>query len=279
MIDKIKQIYSTLSGNDRILADFIITNPEEIVTMNINELAQRTGVSSSSVSRFSKLLFGMSFSQFKVAVAKSMSRLNGEEKEDYDVVLSDSLYQIERKLINNIKRLLEEVMENNSIQMISEVASLIAKSENIYIFGIGASGLATQDFAQKLIKLGKRALFNFDANLAILNSSLCTERDLVIAISYSGLTKEVLLPVRKAKQHRCPVVAITGGKRNRLTAESDYVLSIPLAESKIIRMTAIYSRYGQFVLIDALYLAVMKELGKTPDEIMANYKDLLLELK
>ena len=279
MIDKIRQIYSTLSGNDRILADFIIQNPEEVVTMNINELAKRAEVSSSSVSRFSKLLFGMSFSQFKVAVAKSMSRSNGEEKEDYDVVLSDSLYQIEKKLINNIKRLLEEVMENNSMQMISEVASLIAKSENIYIFGIGASGLATQDFAQKLIKLGKRALFNFDANLAILNSSLCTERDLVIAISYSGLTKEVLLPVRKAKQHHCPVVAITGGKRNRLTAESDYVLSIPLAESKIIRMTAIYSRYGQFVLIDALYLAVMKELGRTPDEIMANYKDLLLELK
>lgn len=279
MIDKIKQIYSTLSGNDRILADFIIANPEEVVTMNIDELAKRTSVSSSSVSRFSKLLFGMSFPQFKVAVAKNISRSSGDEKEDYEVVLTDSLYQIEKKLINNIKRLLEEVIELNSMQTISEVATMIARSENIYIFGIGASGLATQDFAQKLIKLGKRALFNFDANLAILNSSLCTENDLVIAISYSGLTKEVLLPVKKAKSQNCPVVAITGGKRNRLTAESDYVLSIPLAESKIIRMTAIYSRYGQFALIDALYLAVMKELGKTPDEIMANYKDLLLELK
>ncbi len=278
MIDKIKQICSTLTGNDKLLANFIIANPEEVVTMNINELASRASVSSSSVSRFSRLLFGMTFPQFKVAIAKSISRAD-EGMQNYDVELTDSLYQIEKKLIINIERVVQEVMDLNSMNTIQSVASLIAKSENIYIFGIGASGLATQDFAQKLIKLGKRAIFNFDANLAILNSSLCTSNDLVIAISYSGLTKEVLLPVRKAKSQNCPVVAITGGKKNRLASESDYVLSIPLAESKIIRMTAIYSRYGQFVLVDALYLAVMKELGKTPDEIMARYKDLLLELK
>lgn len=278
MIDKIRQIRSTLTGNDRLLANFIIANPEEVVTMNINELASRASVSSSSVSRFSRLLFGMTFPQFKVAIAKSISRAD-EGMQNYDVELTDSLYQIEKKLIINIERVVQEVMDLNSINTIQSVASLIAKSENVYIFGIGASGLATQDFAQKLIKLGKRAIFNFDANLAILNSSLCTPNDLVIAISYSGLTKEVLLPVRKAKSQNCPVVAITGGKKNRLASESDYVLSIPLAESKIIRMTAIYSRYGQFVLVDALYLAVMKELGKTPDEIMARYKDLLLELK
>lgn len=278
MIDKIKQICSTLTGNDKLLANFIIANPEEVVTMNINELASRASVSSSSVSRFSRLLFGMTFPQFKVAIAKSISRAD-EGMQNYDVELTDSLYQIEKKLIINIERVVQEVMDLNSMNTIQSVASLIAKSENIYIFGIGASGLATQDFAQKLIKLGKRAIFNFDANLAILNSSLCTPNDLVIAISYSGLTKEVLLPVRKAKSQKCPVVAITGGKKNRLASESDYVLSIPLAESKIIRMTAIYSRYGQFVLVDALYLAVMKELGKTPDEIMARYKDLLLELK
>ena len=278
MCDKIRQIRSTLTGNDRLLANFIIANPEEVVTMNINELASRASVSSSSVSRFSRLLFGMTFPQFKVAIAKSISRAD-EGMQNYDVELTDSLYQIEKKLIINIERVVQEVMDLNSINTIQSVASLIAKSENVYIFGIGASGLATQDFAQKLIKLGKRAIFNFDANLAILNSSLCTPNDLVIAISYSGLTKEVLLPVRKAKSQNCPVVAITGGKKNRLASESDYVLSIPLAESKIIRMTAIYSRYGQFVLVDALYLAVMKELGKTPDEIMARYKDLLLELK
>lgn len=279
MIDKIKQIYSTLTGNDKLLADFIIANPEEVVTMNINELAKRASVSSSSVSRFAKLLFGMTFPQFKVAIAKSISRAENDEKHDYNVELTDSLYQIEKKLVNNIDKVLKGVIALNNVQTISEVASLIAKSENIYIFGIGASGLATQDFAQKLIKLGKRAIFNFDANLAILNSSLCTSNDLVIAISYSGLTKEVLVPVKKAKRQNCPVVAITGGKKNRLSSISDYVLSIPLAESKIIRLTAIYSRYGQFALVDILYLAVMKELGKTPDEIMQGYKDLLLELK
>ena len=88
------------------------------------------------------------------------------------------------------------------------------------------------------------------------------------------------MPAKKAKELGCPVISISGGNKNKLTAVSDINLAIPLTESKIIRTTAIYSRYGQFLIIDMIYLALLKLLGEeSVDTIMEGYSDLLLELK
>lgn len=278
MKDKLKTIYTSLSGKDKEIATFLIANTEEALTLNISQVAKRINVSSASISRFTKLLFGMTFPQFKVALAKSLND-SENRKESFRLSLDDSIFQIEKRIAGNLGNLFSEIVELNKAELINQIAKKIAKAENIYLFGIGASGLVVQDLSQKLIKLGKRTLFNLDGNHAILNSSLCTPNDLVIAISYSGLTKEVLVPVKKAKKLGTPVVSLTGGRKNRLISESDYVLSVPLTEDKIIRMTAIYSRYGLFYLADILYMATLKELTDSPEKLMEKYKDLLLELK
>ena len=278
MIEKIRNIYPTLSDKDRKIADFMMADYEEMLSMNINELAERVGVSASTVSRFSNLVFGMSFPQLKVAMAKSLSSID-RKKNDFSMSMDDSLYQLESKLIGNISKLFGETIDMNPIQNIENAARLILDAGNVFIYGIGASGFAVQDLSQKLIKLKKRAIFNMDANLAIMNSALCTKNDIVIAISYSGLTKEVLLPVAKAKQNGCKIITISGGKKNKLVGMGDINLSIPLTESKIIRTTAIYSRYGQFLIIDMIYLALLKLMGSQVDDIMEGYSDLLMELK
>lgn len=278
MIDKLQSVYSSLTAKYKEVADFIIQNTDEFLTMNINDFARRIDVSSATISRFMKQVFGMTFPQVKVAFAKASS-LKPEEQEKSDITFAHSLFQIETSIANNVKKLFADTIQLNPVTKISVIAKMIAQAENIYLFGIGASGLAVQDFAQKLIKLGKRAIFNMDANLAILNSSLCTSKDLVIAISYSGLTREVLIPAKKARSRGCPVVCITGETQNKLMNVSDYILRIPSIEQMIIRITAIYSRYGQFFLVDLLYMATMKEITNDPETIMESYKDLLLELK
>lgn len=278
MIEKLKSIYPSLTTKYKAVADFIIPNTEEVLTMNINEFALRAGVSSATISRFMKQIYGMTFPQVKVAFAKESSQ-ESDSQEAIKITYAHSLFQIENNMASTLSKLISDTIQLNPVNNITTIASMIAKAENIYLFGIGASGLAVQDFAQKLIKLGKRALFNMDANLAILNSSLCTPKDLVIAISYSGLTREVLIPTKKAQSRNCPVVCITGETPNKLMSLSNLVLRVPSIELMIIRMTAIYSRYGQFFLIDLLYMATMKEITNDPETIMEAYNDLLLELK
>lgn len=246
--------------------------------MTIGGISEKSGVSVATVSRFSKTLFGVTFPQLKMMLAKELAEGNSKDN-DYTLAVEDGMMLIQMRMARNLEKLFRDTIELNPSDNLSIIAKRIVNAEHIYLFGIGASGLAVQDLAQKLVKLGKNATFNMDSNLAILNSSLCTERDFVIVISYSGLTKEVLIPAKKARSVGCPVLAITGTTKNPLQKNSDYRLSIPMTESKIIRITAIYSRYGEFFLIDLLFMAVMKELGMSADELIDRYNDLLLELK
>lgn len=246
--------------------------------MTIGGISEKSGVSVATVSRFSKTLFGVTFPQLKMMLAKELAEGNSKDN-DYTLAVEDDMMLIQMRMARNLEKLFHDTIELNPSDNLSIIAKRIVNAEHIYLFGIGASGLAVQDLAQKLVKLGKNATFNMDSNLAILNSSLCTERDFVIVISYSGLTKEVLIPAKKARSVGCPVLAITGTTKNPLQKNSDYRLSIPMTESKIIRITAIYSRYGEFFLIDLLFMAVMKELGMSADELIDRYNDLLLELK
>lgn len=260
------------------VADFIIDHAYEAVTMSISELSEKTGVSVATVSRFAKTLFGITFPQLKMMLAQELA--GGDSKDnDYTLAVEDDMMIIQMRMARNLDRLFHDTIELNPPNIFTEIAKRIVEAEHIYLFGIGASGLAVQDLSQKLVKLGKSTSFNMDSNLAILNSSLCTERDFVIVISYSGLTKEVLIPAKKAQSAGCPVLSITGAAKNPLQRCADYHLSIPMTESKIIRITAIYSRYGEFFLIDLLFMAVMKELGMSVDELIDRYNDLLLELK
>lgn len=278
MITRLKEIRNSLSDKDRAVADYLIGHAPEVLNLSIGTLGERAGVSAATVSRFAKTLFGMTFPQLKVALAQDVAG-GGGKQEDYALSIQSGMDQIQHRLAANLQQLFFKTCILNPASMFSEIAARIAKAKHVYLFGIGASGLAVQDLAQKLVKLGKRTSFNMDSNLAILNSSLCTDEDFVIAISYSGLSKEVLLPARKAKSCGCPVLAITSTEKNPLRRIADYELVVPLAESKIVRITAIYSRYGQFFLVDQLFLAVMKELGAEPEEFYDRYNDLLLELK
>ncbi len=278
MIDKLRQLAPLLTGKDRKIADFILQDTEEMLSMSINEVAEKVGVSASTVSRFAASVFELSFPQLKLALARSTAKA-GKEIRDTDMSIDDSLSRLESKLTLNITKLFEETLSINPSGKIESAAKMILDADIIYIWGIGASGFAAQDLSQKLIKLQKRAIYNMDASLAIMNSSLCTPGDLGIAISYSGISKEVLIPSRKAKELGCPVISISGGNRNKLACLADINLSVPSREAKIIRTTAIYSRYAQFLLIDLLYLAMVKLLGASVDVMMEKYSDLLIELK
>jgi len=282
MIEKLKRKYSELSKQDKKIADFCLNNEEEFLVLTIYELSEKLGVSVSTISRFTRKVFDLSYPQTKLILARNMD-ISIKEKEtlSHSAVLdwNQTPFQMENTLKSKIQNLTQEIIDINPVKKLEEVANLINEAQNIFLFGIGSSGLVAQDFMQKLVKLGKRAIFTADSNLAILNSSLAGPSDLVIVFSYSGMTKEVLVPTGKAKSRNCKVVSITSSAKNILASLSDYVLIVPENEPMVIRLTSILPRYGEFFLIDLLFFIVAKQISQNPESLIDNYKDLLLELK
>ena len=183
------------------------------------------------------------------------------------------------KIISHIDQVCKDVLDFNGIKVFEEVITLLADAENIFLFGVGSSGIVAQDMHQKMIKLRKRALYITDSNFGTLNAALCTDKDVVVAISFSGRTKEVNIAARKAKEMGAKVISITNNTKNKLRALSDINIVIPSVEMNESRLAAIFSRYGQLFVVDMLFVGLAKRISNSPSQLLDGYREILKELK
>ncbi len=275
---KIENVYNNLSKVDKKIADYFLVNANNILNMNIHELSAAIGTSSASVSRFVRRVFGKNFAQTKIEIAKSIENMSIENAQEiFDWAIDFD--EMPKNIISHIELICNDVLDFNEISKFKEAVELLSVAENVYLFGVGSSGVIAQDMRQKLIKLKKRALYTTDSNFGVLNSMICTSKDVVIAFSYSGHTKEVNVAVEKAKEKGAKIITVTGNIKCKLRTLSDISLVVPSVELNESRLAAIFSRYGQLFVVDVLFVGLAKRLSNSPNQLLSGYKELLFDLK
>lgn len=278
MISEIRRIYNELPASERKVADFVLKNSKQILNLSVFEVADMCKVSAPSVSRFVKRTFGLNFAETKVELAKGLSKI---EKNNVTELLSwaDDLGDMPAKIINEITLTCNDVIATNSADKFKEVIRLIKNADTVYFFAVGSSATVAADFQNKLLKIGIKSIFINDSNLNILNSNICTPKDVVIAISFSGRTKEVNIAVSNAKLRKTPVVAITQRMDSNLAEMADHVLLSPSYETNENRLGAIFSRYGQLFIVDYLFVGLAKQVVKNTEEFSESYHKFFENLK
>lgn len=278
MIYTIRNVYSTLPPSEKKVADFMMKNSKKVLSLSVFELADLCDVSAPSVSRFVKRVFGLTFHEAKLELAKDLSKIEGSNITEL-LSWADNLSDMPSKIINEISLTCNDVIAANTVDTFKDVINLIKKADTVYLFAVGSSAMVASDFQGKLLKIGIKAVFINDSNLNILNSNICTSKDLVIAISFSGRTKEVNIAVSNAKKRNTPVVAITQKTDNTLAKEADYVLLSPSYEISENRLGAIFSRYGQLFIVDYLFVGLAKKVIKNTEEFSNSYHKFFEILK
>ncbi len=278
MLKKIANSYPELSNSEKVIADYFIKNRGEVISSNIHELAKKIGTSSASLSRFVKKINDSTFAQAKVSLAMSF---DGDSLKDASEVISfaNDFRQLPSLLLNTISEYCEQTIGINSLEKFSEVIDLIIASDTIYIYGVGTSGLMAIDLQHKLIKLKKKCIYNFDSNFGIMGSRLTTAKDLVIAFSYSGRSKEVLIPVQKARENGAKIISFTSIGNNSLAKISDHKFFVPNNEIEENRISSIFQRYETLYMIDVLFIGLAKRMLEKEDVPVNDYRELVGLLK
>jgi RpiR family murPQ operon transcriptional repressor len=87
-----------------------------------------------------------------------------------------------------------------------------------------------------------------------------TEDDLLILISDSGETSEVIKAAELAKENNILTVSITNFAKNKLNSISDFVLkSINFDLDMDVRIDSTASRISQLMILDTLFINILKE--------------------
>jgi arabinose-5-phosphate isomerase len=138
----------------------------------------------------------------------------------------------------------------------------------VVVTGIGKSGLVARKVAATLAATGTPALFLHPAEGAHGDLGMLAAGDVVVALSNSGETDEVLALLPAIKRLALPLVALTGRPDSRLARLADVALDCSVAlEACPLNVTPTASSTATLALGDALALAVLTRRGLGPDDL------------
>jgi len=136
---------------------------------------------------------------------------------------------------------------------------VLACEGHVVTTGMGKSGLIAQKLSATLASTGTPSFFLHPAEAIHGDLGRVAPKDLVIALSNSGATDEVLRLVPSVKQIGARLVAITGVLDSPLAREADCVLPLgALPEACPVGLAPTTSTTAQLALGDALAMAVAK---------------------
>jgi arabinose-5-phosphate isomerase len=132
----------------------------------------------------------------------------------------------------------------------------------VIVSGIGKSGHIARKFAATLASTGTPAYFVHAAEAAHGDLGVITAEDVVIAISNSGASAELLTIVPQLKRRGARLIAITGNADSPLAREADVYLDAAVSEEACpLNLAPTASTTAELALSDALAVALLDARG------------------
>ena len=137
----------------------------------------------------------------------------------------------------------------------------------VVVTGMGKSGIVCRKIAATLNSTGTPSLYLNPAEAVHGDLGMVVSGDVVVAISNSGRTRELLQLVEPIKRLRTPLIAFLGDTASPLAEVADVVLDVSVAEeASPLRLAPTASTTVSLALGDALAMAVLERKGFTEDD-------------
>ena len=253
--DRINNMRPVATKTDLKVIDGIMKlKKDEIIYMSITELAMRLGVSEATILRFCRKIDYRGFQDFKLSLSQEAGGGNTSDESDY---MKNIVYDMTDAITETYKALDEK--------QCSAVAKLIIKARKICIFGVGNSSIAPAMFKVKLARTGINADNSGDTHLQTIITSNLNQEDLLILISVSGATKDIINLAEIAKKNGTPIVVLTNYNKSPLAKYADY-LFLTCRKEGAYEGGSMATECAQSYIVDVLCATVYKNLGEESDK-------------
>lgn len=255
---KINEYYKTFTKQEKKLADFLLKNINEASVLTISELSKKSGVSCSTINRFAITLGYKGFKEFirdmyheanSLPVQENVYEINHKNPLNMDI---DTVIKVVCNL--NIESI------RNSLMMIEETKVLkaieaIHKAPRVVVYALSGSVAPALDLKFKFQRLGINCEVYDNPHSLILSATTLKSKDVVIALSYTGETKEILDALKYVKENGAKIIGITMVGNNSLSKICDICIEHSSVD-KGLRTYSTRSRVVQENIIDILYIGL-----------------------
>lgn len=255
---KINEYYKTFTKQEKKLADFLLKNINEASVLTISELSKESGVSCSTINRFAITLGYKGFKEFirdmyheanSLPVQENVYEINHENPLNMDI---DTVIKVVCNLnIESIRNSLMMIEESKVLKAIEA----IHKAPRVVVYALSGSVAPALDLKFKFQRLGINCEVYDNPHSLILSATTLKSKDVVIALSYTGETKEILDALKYVKENGAKIIGITMVGNNSLSKICDICIEHSSVD-KGLRTYSTRSRVVQENIIDILYIGL-----------------------
>ena len=246
------------TGALKRVAEQVLTDPAGASRATIVELAERSGTSPATVTRFCRALGFEGYAELRLGIAAETGRARaagwtvdiGREIEP-----GDPLEKVLQQIMAADTRAMHDTAGLLDLGEVERAADAIAGATRVNIFGASGSALVGEEMQFSLHRIGVAAWAWTDVHNGLASAALLRPGDVALGVSHSGQTRETIEMLAEAGSHGATTVALTSFPRSPLAELSDIVL-LTATQATTFRPDALSARHPQLVVLDLLYIAV-----------------------
>lgn len=239
--------YESFTQVEKSIADFFLNNREEM-DFSAKSISERLFVSVAALSRFAQKCGFQGYREFIYQYKAGILEPGSTELIRGNVRKVLNIYQ---EILNKTYNLVDEAQ-------IVRIIGYINQSEQVFVCGKGSSGLAANEMEGRFMRIG----VNIDSQQDTDRIRMCTvfqdKNKLVIGLSLSGETEEILYLLRESYKRGARTVLITASDKESFRKFCTEVVLVP-SMKHMNSGNVISPQFSILVIIDVLYYYYVNE--------------------
>lgn len=250
-----------LSKNERVLADYILKHPEDVLKMSSKYLGKVCFVSTATVYRLCDKLGLSGFSDLKIKITSSLDdyrKSNGDFNFDFPVNQFQTHYEIIQKIKEDYEQTLNLTANLFSLDQLRLIASAMEKSQIIDVYTSAGNINFALNFQFQMQEIGIQVNVPIDEYQQRLTAASSNENHLAIIITFGG--RGILSDILPRILHKVktPIVLISSYDYTFKDLDPDYQLYISPYENHYKKISSFSTRLSILYILDVLYTCYFK---------------------
>ena len=275
VVDNIRQMYEELFTAEKKAADYILKNRQEVVMLNVSELAHKSGTSEATVVRMCKHLGYDGYFQMRLLMSRDAGQYKQPSTTDGMLVSSHQIFAGDGERVISLAK-------SVPTETLLCAAELLRNAEMIHIVSVGNNIPIVWDLGFRLERNGLKCTYSVLPEHFFNHISLGSSSDVVYAISRSGSSTQVIKAVELAHKKKMKTIIVTGELNKPFVEDADCVIHV--VEKKENQMSVLRpdSHLLEMAVNDALlyvvknYHMIVNNLNGKENSEPVNEVDLLL---
>jgi RpiR family carbohydrate utilization transcriptional regulator len=267
VLEKIREGRHAFRQSEQRVGEYILTHPREVISLPITELAEAIGVSEATIVRMCKKIGFRGFHELKIGLASE--NVQPLQTVHEQIQEGDNMESIIRKVFAANIQAMNSTLNVLPVRDLTLAVDALSDARQIHFYGVGGSGSIAQDAAHKFMKTGKPVAAYSDTHMQVMAASLLEKGDVVVGISHSGSSRDIIEALELAREKGATTIGLTHYAKSPI----DKVLDIKLCTASnetFYRTESTSSRIAQLSIIDALFIGVsLRNPQKAIDNIQS----------